>query len=304
MASVNSDDVKDLHKAIGEQNYDIIKEMLLNDISLLYGTFESHCFAPGCDCIEYPKPVNALFNVNYCDDYPEKRQKALEIIVQLFDEGILKPEHILDETLHHVVSGHCGWDHDGALLDLLIKYLPETRWVNFRHHEYVDPYPDVGEHIHYEYTILGLLCVGYMDRKSFLKYFTLFYNMGVDPNLSLNDVSPCFYLIANSYPALLDMIQVKHTVDWKERDVRNGETALMRILRYNDKTKDGFVDEDDCYKMIGKCVDHGIELDVKTKKTHTLYDYMMTYGWTDYLKARANLTIPEDYEFNEVVLIW
>ena len=297
MSSNNSDMAEKLYRIIRKQDYDGIKEMLIDDVSMLYKTFESHCFAPGCDCIEYPKPINALFSVHYCDSYPEKRKKALEIINQLFDDEIITADDILDETLYHVVSGHCGWEHNGKLLDILIKQLPKERWVNFRHHD--DFQPNCDEHIHYESTILGILCQGLLDRDSFLKYFTLFYNMGINPTITLNQVTPCFQLIVNAYHELLEIIQLKYTVDWKEIDEFFGETALMQIMRYNDKTKDGFVVEDGVYKMVDKCVEHGVDLDIKTRKNHTLYDYMLTYGWSDYLKD--SIVIPEDYVFNKIV---
>ena len=197
---------------------------------------------------------------------------------------------------------HCGWEYNDKLFVILLKHIPKARWINAQDKDGC--------------TILHAILHGYMSNEHVTKYLKLFIGLGCDPTVK-STYGTIFLPIAYSANAEMMTIMLdEYKADVNERYVSDNEypeydkadTPIFGILRNYSNCKDK-VRLNEIKRAIKILIDHGIDLEYMIpllKMTVInpsnkifrdgmgcrIYDYMIYYGWVDYL--RDILPVPRD----------
>ena len=205
------------------------------------------------------------------------QEKNSELVEQLFEKNLILENTISDEQLYEIIRW--GFNGNENIMNVVIKYISKERWRNVI-------FPNEGN----PYTIFSAIFEHTPEPSTLTRYFL---DCGVDPRIGnvllyCDDVES-IQMMLNRYPDL----DYNVTCDYDHHG-----TMIMKLL-YNNKNSKKFEWLKNVKDIIQIALNHNYDLQFKDRYEYTVYDYIVTYNWIDYLSDV--IQIPENYEARKVV---
>lgn len=259
MAASNMNMLDALMKAI-EDSYDkLILQIILGNPSIIHEKKRYECPCPGCGLVEERSPLDRLM----ATQGGGSERDHLHVIEKLFIQQLISHADFTDEMLIDTVQSQYGWKYNVMLLDLLLKWIPEERWVNAN----ID-----GS------TVLHCVLVYVSDSSH--RFFTRFLEMGIDP--SIGDPPATYFLLRSGHIAMLESVmELYPETTFDQSCYVDAVTEGLKMYSPNKGVKEEWIN--DMVKVFKIAVSHGLNIHAKNKKDKSIYHYIGKYGWGIYL---------------------
>ncbi|AYV85234.1 MAG: hypothetical protein Satyrvirus7_28 [Satyrvirus sp.] len=255
--------VDKLKCAISNGEEETVVKMLTEDSTLLYQKGKCCCNMYRCGgCREGYTPVETFV-------YLRKPMSAM--VVTLFENKILKPEHFTHKMLLNFIY-FCHTDYQFKLLDIFLTYIPKEIWTSAR--------SERGGEVK---DIIQFVIESCMPDKEKESYFKLFIEMGAKPDIGSVIKDLVYYAI----PDLLEYFLSKFPSNpsyfnelYFDRKYFHKETPMMQCLElYKFTEKQNEIS--DVKRTLQICIDHGMDMNQRNTNGENIYNYIANYGWID-----------------------
>jgi len=253
-------------------------------------------------------------------EYVAMRAQHLHTLQELFASGDISHEHISDSALLDFLDVHLGCPYNDKVLIFLLNVIPPKRWAGARSY-------DQG------FTAMHRLAYGLLGMEMLRPHILKLLDMGCDPQEqgvceTILYAFTCLHVDAEMVRLLtskykLNVNEITYQPSPKDCEaqfdlaVSHGakETQMMRLLKFNQYAKNeerlsrvktvisillaaGY---DLTYKIPAMTAQEKkmYKQDRHTGEGCTIYDYIITYGWVEFLKD--TLPIQKGYIHTPVV---